>query len=65
MSISPDPEITDAHARLAGVLKKLNEASDPDDIAYYRAVAREWRAYIKRLEEKQYGTGETAVQTEH
>lgn len=63
MPTPSDPEITDARARLAGVLKKLNEASDPDDIAYLRLCAAGWRKYIERLEER-HGR-ETAVQTEH
>ena len=56
-------ELTDARQRLAGVLAKLAAATDPDDIAYYQRVAVEWRAYIKRLEDK-HGR-ETTVQTKH
>lgn len=52
MSTPPDPEITDARERLASVLKKLNAASDPDDIDYYRRCAAGWRTYIEGLEKR-------------
>jgi hypothetical protein len=55
MSAPPDPEIADARARLSGVLKKLNEATDPDDIAYLRLCAAGGRKYIERLEAKSKG----------
>lgn len=45
-------ELTDARAKLAGVLKKLRKASDPDDIDYYRHIAGEWRKYIEGLEKR-------------
>lgn len=52
MSIPPDPELTDARARLAGVLRKLRKATDPDDIDYYRRCAAGWRKYIEGLEKR-------------
>lgn len=45
-------EIADARARLAGVLRKLRKASDPDDIDYYRRCAAGWRTYIEKLEKR-------------